>query len=98
MSRCSEAMSDLGIIEDGEEIKLLFNPQLFLPEFVILTLSTLSGNLLILIALHKDSSLRPPSKLLLRSLLFTDLCVGLISRPLHVVYLMTLANKNWRIC
>ena len=101
MSRCSEAMSNPERIEgseDREDIKLSFDPKLFLPEYTILTLCTLSGNLLILIALHKDSSLHSPSKLLLRSLLLTDLCVGLISQPLHVIYLMTLANKNWRIC
>ena len=40
------------------------------------------GNSLILIALHKVSSLYPPTKLLFRCLAVTDLCVGLISRPL----------------
>ena len=53
------------------------------------------GNVLILIALHKESSLHPPSKLLLRSLATTDLCVGLISQPLFVAYCMSIANEHW---
>ena len=35
------------------------------------------GNTLILVALHKETSLHPPSKLLFHSLATTDLCVGL---------------------
>ena len=56
------------------------------------------GNSLILIALHKESSLHPPSKLLLRSLATTDLCVGLCSEPLTVIYWMSEVNKDWNIC
>ena len=44
-----------------------------------LSVSAFLGNALILIALHKESSLNAPSKLLLRCLAATDLCVGLIS-------------------
>ena len=50
------------------------------------------GNSLILIALHKESSLHPPSKLLLRSLAITDLSVGLIPQPLAVICWMSVAN------
>ena len=55
------------------------------------------GNALILIALHKESSLHPPSKLLLRSLATTDLGVGLISQPFAVIYWMSVANEHWNI-
>ena len=55
------------------------------------------GNVLILIALHKESSIHPPSKLLLRSLATTDLCVGLISQPLFVAYCMSIANEHWNM-
>ena len=55
------------------------------------------GNALILIALHKESSLHPPSKLLLRNLATTDLCVGLVD-PLFVTYWMSLVNGYWNIC
>ena len=63
-----------------------------------LSLTAFIGNALILIALHKESSLHPPSKLLLRSLATTDLCVGLISEPLAVTYWMSEANEHWNIC
>ena len=60
----------------------------------ILSVTAFLGNALILIALHKESSLHPPSKLLLRSLTTTDLCVGLISQPLFATYCMSLANEH----
>ena len=56
------------------------------------------GNALILIALHKESSLHPPSKLLLRCLATTDLCVGLIAEPLAVSYWMSVVNEHWNTC
>ena len=63
-----------------------------------LSVTAFLGNALILIALHKESSLHPPSKLLLRCLTTTDLCVGLISEPLTVSYWMSIANEHWNIC
>ena len=55
------------------------------------------GNALILTALRKESSLHPASKLLLRSLATTDLCVGLISEPLFVIYCMSIVNEHWNM-
>lgn len=52
---------------------------------VFLSITTFLGNALILVALHKEF-LHPSSKALLRSLTTTDLCVGLVSQPLVVVY------------
>jgi len=63
-----------------------------------LSVTAFLGNALILIALRKDSTLHPPSKLLLRSLATTDLCVGLISEPLAVTFFMSVVNENWSIC
>jgi len=63
-----------------------------------LSVTAFLGNTLVLTALHKESSLHPPSKLLLRSLATTDLCVGLISEPLAVSYWMSIANEHWKIC
>ena len=64
-----------------------------------LSVTAFLGNALILIALHKESSLHPPSKLLLRSLATTDLFVGLFSEPLAVIYWISMAseNENWSI-
>ena len=42
------------------------------------------GNVLILVALRKVSSIHPPTKLLFRCLAVTDLCVGLLGQPLYV--------------
>ena len=56
------------------------------------SITTFLGNALILVALHKESSLHPPSKLLLCSFAITDVCVGLIVEPLYVTLLATVAN------
>ena len=53
---------------------------------ISMSVTAFLGNALILIALHKESSLHPPPKLLLRCLATTDLCVVLISQPLAVIY------------
>ena len=63
-----------------------------------LSVTAFLGNALILIALHKESSLHPPSKLLLRCLSTADLCVGLIAEPLTVTYWMSIANEHRKIC
>ena len=56
------------------------------------------GNTLILVALHKETSLHPPSKLLFRTLATTDLCVGLIEEPLVVTYFTSILKEPWQIC
>ena len=56
---------------------------------IALAITAFLGNVLIIVALHKVSSLHPPSKLLLGCLASTDLCVGLITQPLFVAYTMS---------
>ena len=65
---------------------------------IFLSITAFLGNTLILVALYKETSLHPPSKLLLRSLAATDLCVGIIVEPFYVIYLMSVVNKQWNIC
>ena len=65
---------------------------------IFLAITAFLGNTLILAALRKESSLHPPSKLLLLSLATTYLCVGLISEPLYVAYLISVMNEHWEIC
>ena len=65
---------------------------------IFLSITAFLGNTLILVALHKESSLNPPSKLLLRSLAATDLCVGLISEPLHAMFKLSLVSERWNAC
>ena len=54
---------------------------------IFLAITASLGNVLILIALHKVTSIYPPTKLLFRCLAVTDLLVGLISQPLYVTFL-----------
>ena len=65
---------------------------------IFLSITAFLGNILILVALHKESSLHPQSKLLFRSLAITDLCVGIIAEPLSVTYWMSMVNERWDIC
>ena len=63
-----------------------------------LSITAFLGNALILVALHKETSIHPPSKLLYRNLAITDLCVGIIAEPLFVANLISVAKKKWDIC
>ena len=65
---------------------------------VFLSITAFLGNTLILVALHKETSLHPPSKLLYRNLAITDLCVGIIVEPLFVTYWTSVVNERWDIC
>ena len=55
------------------------------------------GNTLILIALYKETSLHPPSKLLYRNLAVTDICVGIILEPLAVTYWIAHLTERWTV-
>ena len=75
------------------------NERIFLTVLnIFLSITAFLGNTLILVALHKESSLHPPSKLLFRSLATTDLCVSIIAEPLAVSYFMSVINERWNIC
>ena len=63
-----------------------------------LAITATLGNAVILAALHKESSLHPPSKILLRSLALTDFFVGIIVEPLFVIFLITAKYQNSSLC
>ncbi|XP_020632860.1 melanocyte-stimulating hormone receptor-like [Orbicella faveolata] len=65
---------------------------------ILLSMTAFLGNVLILVALHKVSSLHPPSKLLLRCLAITDLFVGLIAQPIYAGYEISLLYERWNMC
>ena len=65
---------------------------------IFLAVTTTLGNTVILAALHEESSLHPPSKILLRSLALADLCVGIVVVPLYVTFLLTIEFENWNLC
>ena len=58
------------------------------------SITAILGNILILIALNKVTSICPPTKLLFRCLAVTDLCVGLITQPLFIVTLLASSNVH----
>ena len=64
---------------------------------IFLAITATLGNTLIFIALHKVSSIHPPTKFLLRCLAMTDFCVGVIVQPLFVAFLMEIASGKWHI-
>ena len=65
---------------------------------IFLSFTAFLGNSLILVALFKEASLHPPSKLLLRSLAATDLCVGIIVEPLNVTRWISVVCERRDIC
>ena len=65
---------------------------------IFLSITAFLGNTLILVALHKETSLHLPSKLLYRNLAITDLCVGIIVEPLKVTYWTSVVKERWDIC
>ena len=65
---------------------------------IFISITAFLGNILILVALYKETSLHPPSKLLYRNLAMTDLCVGIIVEPLAGAYWTSVVNKRWNIC
>ena len=70
----------------------------FSPINILLSIAAILGNSLILVALHKESSLHPPSKLLYRCLVTTDLLVGLVGQPLVATFWMSVVREQWRLC
>ena len=65
---------------------------------ILLSITTFLENLLILVALHKESSLHRPSKLLYCSLATTDLLVDLVCQPLQATYMISLVHEHWGLC
>ena len=61
---------------------------------IVFSITASLGNILILIALRKVTSIHPPTKLLFQCLAITDLGVGLISQPLMAAMSLIVYNKN----
>ena len=65
---------------------------------IFLSITAFLGNFLILVALNKETSLYPPSKLLYRCLATTDLLVGIVTQPLYATYWLSLVHEHWSLC
>ena len=63
----------------------------------VLAITTITENTLILIALNKETSLHSPSKVLLRNLVASDLCVGIVEITM-VIYWISMVLERWQIC
>ena len=71
---------------------------ILLVSHIVLSITAVVGNALILVALYRESSLHPPSKLLYRNLAITDICVGFTVDPLGIIRFTPMANKQEHIC
>ena len=65
---------------------------------IFLGVTATLSNACILAALHRELSLHPTSKILLRSLALTDLCVGIVLEPQLVVYLLAIEYERRELC
>ena len=65
---------------------------------IFLSITAFLGNVLIQVALHKETSLHPPTKLLLRTLSASDLIIGVIGHPLGVTFFLSSVKERWDIC
>ena len=64
---------------------------------IVLSITASLGNILILIALRKVTSIHPPTKLLFQCLAITDLGVGLIFQPLKATLMLLVDNIDIKI-
>ena len=79
---------------NGSQAKLV---EIFAGLSIFLAVASSVGNVVILSALYRVSSIYPPTKLFFRCLAATDLCVGLIVQPLYTTSIMSYAmemNEN----
>ena len=65
---------------------------------IVFSITAFLGNIPILIALRKVTSIHPPTKLLFQCLAITDLGVGLISQPLMATLMLMADNIGIKIC
>ena len=63
---------------------------------IFLSITASLGNALIFVSLHKETSLYPPTKLLFRCLVVTDLSVGVIVQPIGAVLRLFYTGSYWQ--
>ena len=64
---------------------------------LLLGITAIVGNTVILIALHKETSLHKPSKVFLRNLVASDLCVGFVQLPFGA-HGISIVQRRWQSC
>ena len=82
-------------INETDTSKWLTGALVFLSALnIFLSITASLGNALILVALSKETSLHPPTKLLFRCLAVTDLFAGLFSQPLFAHAIIARISKT----
>ena len=64
---------------------------------ILLGITTIIGNTVILIALCKETSFHKPSKVLLRNLVASDLCVGFV-QLVFGAHWFSILQRRWQTC
>ena len=89
---------------EGENVTVMKTPSIrvdytiaIAAVYIVLSITASLGNILILIALRKVTSIHPPTKLLFQCLAITDLGVGLISQPLMATLMLLVDNIDIKI-
>ena len=89
---------------EGENVTVMKTPSIrvdytiaIAAVYIVLSITASLGNILILIALRKVTSIHPPTKLLFQCLAITDLGVGLISQPLMATLIHLVDNIDIKI-
>ena len=65
---------------------------------ILLAITASLGNVLILVALQRETSFHPPSKLMFQGLNVTDLCVGVAAQPLFIIQFASAAYHRFQLC
>ena len=65
---------------------------------IVLAITASLGNAVILVALQRETSLHPPSKLMFQGLTVTDLCVGFVAQPLFVIQFTSATYRRFQLC
>ena len=79
---------------------LVVNPKILMALMVVNTFISITatiGNLLVLVTIWRSPNLHSPSNTLLFGLALSDLCVGIVSEPLHVAFQAVLFNNFGKI-
>ena len=89
---------------EGENVTVMKTPSIrvdytiaIAAVYIVLSITASLGNILILIALRKVTSIHPPTKLLFQCLAISDLGVGLISQPLMATLMLLADNIDIKI-
>ena len=89
---------------EGENVTVMKTPSIHVDYtiaiaavYIVLSITASLGNILILIALRKVTSIHPPTKLLFQCLAITDLGVGLTCQPLMATLMLLVDNIDIKI-